>query len=83
MPGYRPAFVYPFAGNSLLCLTQILASIYGYKLSNRTKIQVSFLISAVIIFSLPWVANYGGSPGQKYYIVMALIIINGIMVGLA
>ena len=42
MPGYNPSFVYPFAVNGLNAFAQILLIVYGWKISDRVKVQYVF-----------------------------------------
>ena len=81
MEGYKPAFVYPFAVNGFLSVTQVLNVIYGDKLSDRWKIQVPFAIGAVLVLSLPFIAHYSTSPGQAYYICFVVLLFFGVVNG--
>eukprot|EP00356_Strombidium_inclinatum_P006276 CAMPEP_0170485246 /NCGR_PEP_ID=MMETSP0208-20121228/4563_1 /TAXON_ID=197538 /ORGANISM="Strombidium inclinatum, Strain S3" /LENGTH=93 /DNA_ID=CAMNT_0010758843 /DNA_START=79 /DNA_END=360 /DNA_ORIENTATION=+ len=59
MPGYQPEFVFPFAVNGLQGVAQLVMVFFGHKLSNRFKVQGSFLMCAVIMFVMPFASHKG------------------------
>jgi len=85
MPGYQPAFVYPFAVNGLNAVTQLVVIIYGHKLSNRFKIQYMFAGAGMIMLALPIAARFLPSPASKFYscffLLMCFGVINGAVQG--
>ena len=82
MTGYRPEFVYPFAVNGLLAVTQLIMVFYGYKFSNRLKLQLGFFMAALVMFSLPFSSHLGKSPTQKYWTSFGILFFFGFISGI-
>ena len=63
MPGYSPQTVYPFAVNGLLFFAMIWAIIYGGKYSFTIRIVSTFMLSAMILVTIPILAQLGNAAG--------------------
>lgn len=81
MPGYKPSFVYPFAVNSFISVTQVLTCIYGHKLTNRAKIQVPFAAATVLLLMIPFIVNYTSSAAKSFYLCMVVLLVLGVFNG--
>lgn len=85
MPGYQPAFVYPFAVNGLNALSQIWVIVYGYKYSNRVKIQLVFFLAGLLTLALPLLAHLLPDPKTKFIVCFLALnlfgLLNGILQG--
>mmetsp|Transcript_17769 Transcript_17769/g.30085 ORF Transcript_17769/g.30085 Transcript_17769/m.30085 type:complete len:177 (+) Transcript_17769:312-842(+) len=81
MEGYQPAFVYPFAVNGLLAITQVIMVVYGHKYSDRLKIQLGYFVASLIFLSLPFASHYGQSPGSKFYTCFFILFFFGFVSG--
>jgi len=83
MPGFQPAFIYPFAVNGLLAFSQIFMVVYGYKFSDRFKVQYAFFTGTLLILSLPLLAHFLGSASQSFWscfvVLLAFGIVNGVV----
>jgi hypothetical protein len=77
MPGYQPAFIYPFAVNILNATMQLVICIYGPSMPDRIKVQLSFFMQAVVLILLPLVTHYIENPGTKFYACFALLLVFG------
>ena len=82
MKGYNPAFIYPFAVNGFNAMTQVCIIVYGYKLSDKTKIQHGFVGLTVIILLLPILAHYLATPGAKFISCFAALLVFGAINGM-
>ena len=74
MTGYKPAFLYPFAVNGFLSVTQVVMIVYGHNLSNRFKVQVGFLIASLLIMSLPFASHYNEDPGNAFWACFSIML---------
>ena len=73
MPTYYPAFVFPFAVNSLQLVMMFAVSILGTKLSYNFKIGVMYLATSVLTIILPfWAYIFAKTPSTAF----ALTFIN-------
>lgn len=77
MPGYQPAFIYPFAVNILNATMQFVICIYGPSMPDRLKVQIAFFMQAVVLILLPFVTHYIEDPGTKFYACFALLLVFG------
>lgn len=82
MPGYEPATVYPFAANGLIILSNILLIIYGNRYSDRVKIQFGFIIIAILMMFVPFLAHYITSPSGAFYAVFINLMLFGLVQGM-
>jgi len=73
----KPDFVYAFAVNGLAVLVQIIVIIYGYKLSDRVKIQTGMFINAAIMLALPFTAHFISDPVTTFWACFVLLFIFG------
>ena len=79
---YNPSFVYPFGVNGLNSMFQIVVVIWGYKLSEKFKIQYVFIGLAIIILMLPLLGHFLGSPTIKFYVCFAVLFVFGALNGM-
>jgi uncharacterized membrane protein len=83
MVGYKPGFVYPFAVNGLLSVTQVLMIIYGHHLSNRFKVQIGFILASMLTISLPFASHLNEDPGNAFwtcfFILLGFGMVNGVI----
>jgi hypothetical protein len=82
MEGYQPVFVYPFAVNGFLSVTQVVMIIYGNYFSNRFKVQAGFLMAAGLILSLPFAAHLNEDPGAAFWSCFFILLIFGMVNGM-
>jgi len=82
MDGYKPSFVYPFAVNGLNSVTQVIVILYGYKLSDRFKIQYTFFAGTALILSLPLLAHFLSTPTVKFYVCFVVLLLFGVVGGM-
>jgi hypothetical protein len=81
MDGFKPAFIYPFAVNGFLAVTQIYMIVQGYKYTDRFKVQYAFYVGSVLIFSLPLLAHFLGSPAASFWSCFGVLLLFGIVNG--
>jgi hypothetical protein len=83
MTGYKPVFIYPFAVNGFLSVTQIIMIVYGHHLSDRFKVQIGFLLASILIIMLPFACNQepSGAFWSCFSILLIFGVINGMMQG--
>lgn len=82
MEGYQPVFVYPFAVNGLLSVTQVIMIVYGHHLSNRFKVQVGFFVAALLTISLPFLAHMNEDPGSAFWSCFTILLMFGVVNGM-
>jgi hypothetical protein len=82
MEGYQPVFVYPFAVNGLLSVTQVIMIVYGHRLSNRFKVQVGFFVAALLTISLPFLAHMNEDPGSAFWSCFTILLMFGVVNGM-
>jgi hypothetical protein len=79
MPGYSPQTVYPFAVNGLLLISQIWVIIYGGRYSFTSRIVITFMLSAVVLITIPILAHLGG--GLGFWTTFLVLFLFGIVTG--
>ena len=84
MDGYTliPSFVYPFAVNGLATVTQVVVLIHGHKVSEQVKVQVCFVIEAIIMLILPLLAHIITSTSGSFWACFFLLLIFGAVNGM-
>jgi hypothetical protein len=80
MPGYSPATVFPFALTGLGLAANIWVIIVGQKYSFTLRIVSAFLIQALLLVIIPFLANIGGTVG--YWSVFAILFLLGLIGGI-
>jgi hypothetical protein len=80
MPGYNPATVYPFAVAASNVTAQIWVIVVGQKYSFTLRLVSAFMIEALVLVSLPFLANIGGAVG--YWSVFAVLFFFGLITGI-
>lgn len=75
-------FIYPFAVNGFLSVTQVVMIVYGHHLSNQFKVQVGFLLAAALIISLPFLAHGNSDPGTAFWSCFAVLLFFGVVNGM-
>jgi hypothetical protein len=80
MPGYSPQTVYPFAVKGLLVVSEVWVIVFGHKYSFKMRIVSTFMLSAVIVLILPFLAHLGGGAGfwSVFFTLVVFGVINGI-----
>ena len=57
--------------------------IHGHKLTDRFKIQKAFIMEAILMFSLPFIAHLSNSPSSSFwscfFALLAFGCVNGIV----
>jgi equilibrative nucleoside transporter 1/2/3 len=81
MPGYKPAFVYPFAVNGLNSFFQFLIVLQGHKVSDRVKVQMTFFCLGILIVILPLLTHFLSTPEVKFYGTFTLLLVFGMFNG--
>ena len=82
MEGYQPVFIYPFAVNGFLSVTQVIMIVYGHHLSNQFKVQVGFLLAAGLTMCLPFLAHGNQDPGTAFWSCFAVLLFFGVVNGM-
>ena len=80
MPGYNPATVYPFAVAASNVTAQIWVIVVAQKYSFTLRLVSAFMIEALVLVSLPFLANIGGAVG--YWSVFAVLFFFGLITGI-
>ena len=81
-PDNRPAFVFPFGVNGFLAVTQIVMIVYGYKLSDKFKIQYGFLAATVLMWLLPFASHFLGSKDARFWVCFLILQVFGVVNGM-
>ena len=73
--------MFPFGVNGFLAVTQIVMIVYGYKLSDKFKIQYGFLAATVLMWLLPIASHFLGSKESKFWACFGLLQVFGVVNG--
>ena len=79
MPDQNPLTVYPFAIEVFMLIAMFWVIISGKKYSFTTRIVTCFIISAIVIIILPFLAEIGGT--TAFWLVFIDLLIFGIISG--
>jgi hypothetical protein len=80
MPEYNTATVFPFAVATSNVTAQIWVIVVGQKYSFTLRLVWAFMIEALVLVSLPFLANIGGAVG--YWSVFAILLLFGLITGI-